>query len=168
MNLVTSTKTIGGMLFFKITDNLSNLHPLAQIDNYYFPNIDPGCPISRVELLSCCECSPKHGQPLEQVSACQQSQYGSLLPFPKLCSECCRQKILFSWYQHLQSELQLTWLQQRACRLAEDGWYGSEPIGFIQISQVGERFIWEQHAERARTIAGIQCLKADHTIEATL
>ncbi|AQL08438.1 hypothetical protein ZEAMMB73_Zm00001d048034 [Zea mays] len=119
MNLVTSTKTIGGMLFFKITDNLSNLHPLAQIDNYYFPNIDPGCPISRVELLSCCECSPKHGQPLEQVSACQpaelrkfcvqsfpsnmndgsnvqgvlQSQYGSLLPFPKLCSECCRQKI---------------------------------------------------------------------------
>lgn len=80
---------------------------------------DPGRPISRVELPSCCECSPKHGQPLEQVSACQpaefrkfcvqsfpsnmndgsnvqgvlQSQYGSLLPFPKLCSECCRQKI---------------------------------------------------------------------------
>lgn len=30
--------------------------------------------------------------------------------------------------------------------LAEDGWFGSEPIWFIQINQVGRCFILEQHA----------------------
>ena len=54
--------------------------------------------------------------------------------------------------------------------LAKDRRYGSEPIWFIQINQVGRCFIWEQRAvpELAQTIARIQCLKANHTIEATL
>jgi hypothetical protein len=36
---------------------------------------NPDHPISRVKLPSCYECSPKHGQPLEQVSVCQPAKF---------------------------------------------------------------------------------------------